>query len=561
MANKISVVINAPGYMGNIPFSDTLEVGAGLKPSNDSATPNRNLLISANGTGEVRLGSPTQVTRVLGDLAVAGILNVLGTGQSAFDEDLIVKGDFKVGDGVGTDTFDIADALILRDFNFDGTQNHALQVASVVTAGGSLSLSAGSTSGAATGAGSLSLVAGSAVSTTPGLQGNVTIQAGGNGTTEGSISIGTLAASSITIGRAGAGVAVSIPASVALGTAGADVVAVNGYVSTDINFVPANRRILVRQELPAVGGKSLTVQSGQGGAGTVTLPAGAGGALVLQAGAAGAFNTGGGAVGGSVSIDAGAGNSSIGPIPGDVNVGATTARFINIGNAGSTITLTDTSATTSANVTAANLNTLTAGPASNADALHTHSGLTATANAVKITCVANNTVVDATYDTAGVTIGDAVSFYYNSTDAVSVVRRACVYNDSVPGGPATGVAILDTNPTKDIVGLAFADAAGGAAATVVTSGELVLTLAEASVAFGGTAPTTADVGKIVVSNGNADPTLASHGKLGLRGVGGLPYSEAGSWIVRLGFVKDVTGSNVVLHVQPEYAFANLATLK
>jgi hypothetical protein len=150
-------------------------------------------------------------------------------------------------------------------------------------------------------------------------------------------------------------------------------------------------------------------------------------------------------------------------------------------------------AAVSANVTAANLGTLTAGSASNADALHTHSGVSSS----KVTFTAT------TDEALGITTGAPISF----ADAVGNARVRNG-NATAAGVAANSFGIADNTTTGT-----------GQAQTVMVSGERAIPtgvwVAE---------PVAADVGKKVYLSATA-------GKLTL-----TAPSTAGNVVLRMGFV-------------------------
>jgi len=159
----------------------------------------------------------------------------------------------------------------------------------------------------------------------------------------------------------------------------------------------------------------------------------------------------------------GAGDIAITAAGGDVVIQAGTTLSttgtgnINLPNNGSAKFLIEGVAV-SANVTAANLNTLTAGSSSNADALHTHAG--------------SSTIVVSGTSGEALTIGDLVS----------------VKNDA---GTAKFFK-ADANGTQDlknVVGVAASTVGAGAAISVINTGEVSLADANWDVA-----PVAADAG-------------------------------------------------------------------
>jgi hypothetical protein len=164
--------------------------------------------------------------------------------------------------------------------------------------------------------------------------------------------------------------------------------------------------------VPGATGGLTIYQGGTGGIGTTSAAAGAGGPVLIMGGTGGTALAGGGGNGGNATLDGGTGTNGTN---GTVFVGNTNAQAVCIGHTGidtvvtgglqtgaftvntnnttitiqSGVTLTTTGSgninlplgfkinnvAVSSNVTAANLSTLTAGPSSNADGLHTHSSL------------------------------------------------------------------------------------------------------------------------------------------------------------------------------------------
>lgn len=243
-----------------------------------------------------------------------------------------------------------------------------------------------------------------------------------------------------------------------------------------------------------------------GGGGDLNLTAGAGntdgtgGAAVITGGASGSGTagsvtiTGGatttGATAGNVFIDAGAAGG--GP-NGYITIGATNASLVRIGNAtnyayfdvdGSppilafngttTINLPGGAATNnfqiqgsavSDNVTAANLNTLTAGSSSNADSLHTHSGLAGTVSfsgtsgeALSAGAVLSNIDASGTAKLYGVDVDSATSGEYNPVGFALAAATGADETISVAVAGEITVSSLwdDTLATTDVGKLVYA---------------------------------------------------------------------------------------------------------
>ena len=150
----------------------------------------------------------------------------------------------------------------------------------------------------------------------------------------------------------------------------------------------------------------------------------------------------------------------------------------------------------SANVTATNLNTLTAGTSSNADALHTHNGVGGFTKLAFIALTAGNPL--AAYNDAGTA--------------------------KVTQADASGAA------THFTVGFATAIVSGGGSEPVQTNGTIVI---PAGLWDGGT-PAAADIGKPLYNS----PTTAGNVTI-------TPYITSGKFIQKLGVVLDDAGTILI----------------
>jgi hypothetical protein len=494
------VVASAALFNSSATVTGLLNADGGIERSTSGAL---NIATAAGNVTSINIGTGSSVgaitvSRVGQTTTVAGNLQVNGTetvvGATVFNTTVTI------GDGVGgPDTLDFnattgrlssvtnPNVLWLKEVNHQFFVDASTTVSTVggtlLIASGAGSAASGPTAGAAGGAYTNTAGAGGAGSTSGnGGAGGAQIISGGTGGVAGS-----------TTGVAGVGGSLTTTG----GTGGA------AALGTGI---------------AGVGGSHI-VAGGAGGAGSTSAAGGAGGATNIAGGAGGANAGAGGGVGGNVTILGGVGS---GAANGTVNIGTSNTSAIAVGATGITTSLTGTitvqAASTlnttgtgninlpnnasarfqiegvavSANVTAANLGTLTAGPASNADALHTHSGVGA------------STVVYAGTSGEAITVGSLVAIQ-NASGSPRVFNA-----------DSNGAA-----PLPNVIGVAStAAASAGLAVSVIVSGET----ATPDAAWDAI-PAVTDVGKRAYLSENV-------GKWTL-----TAPTTAGSWVLKSGIVS------------------------
>lgn len=351
--------------------------------------------------------------------------------------------------------------------------------------------------------------------------GTVTIRGGASSSTPGLVIIGDTNTARVEIGASGistyiVGDLYANGSTIVLGDAATDGVTFNARVQTDLHFQKeVNHIIDVDASTTAtVAGGALSLTSGvgntTGGGGDVRLDAGSGGTdgkggnITIEAGAGRGTKNGGTlyikagqatpgtGVGGSIYMTAGAGAVT----KGDIFIASSVTNGVAFGGvttSASHVTIDagwelDTNSTgnidlpnnasarfkiegvnVSANVTAANLGTLTAGPTSDASALHTHT-TGGSGTSVDVVAVAKEALV----------VGQPVMFYNDAgtakvrlSDANVAGRKDCVGLCSLAAG-------ADTNPTS-----------------IRVAGEIGTTIGGAGNVYWDTDPVVGDVGKRV----------------------------------------------------------------
>ena len=307
---------------------------------------------------------------------------------------------------------------------------------------------------AATAGGNLSIAAG--LGTAAG--GNLVLNAG-SGTTDGTISIGATDASAIGIGQSGTTTTVT-----------GGLTQLTGAFSLTGNG--ASQASTTAGALTLSGFTVLNLQSN----GTTAMQVASGTSVVVQAGA--------------VLSTTGTGN-------------------INLPNNASARFQIETVAV-SANVTSANLGTLTAGPTSDASALHTHTGFSA--STISIPANANQLVESAT-----VTLGQAISAFNGTGSQVWVL----------------GDATSSTSTACNFVGVAVTSQVVGDQLAIYVTGQAVIPNA-----FWDVLPTNADRGaRVYLSTTPGNFTLTAP-------------SASGQWAQRVGTVTRGTSGSVSINIDP-----------
>lgn len=440
----IRAVTTQSGRMTQIQDANSLGVGGGIE-RNTAGT----LVIGGNATSTgISLGSVGVTTSILGDLSVAGAVNTIG--GTTFSTDATFEGNVTFGDAAA-DTVAFTAGVGPsgnQDLHFVKELAHVIDVTTsttAATAGGALTIRSGAGNGAAGGAFTLDT---------------------GTGSAGGALTIGGTNAASVGIGRSGITTTVT-----------GGLTQLTGAVSLSGNAA-----------------SSLTTSAG---------------ALTLTSAAAATWSTAAG-----VLTVTGTGGLNLGAAAATLNINAAgTAAVI---QAGATLSTTGTGnislpnnasarfniegVAVSANVTAANLGTLTAGPASNADALHTHA-LGGVASTV------------AESGTAGATLA---------------VGQLLAYDDAT--GPK--LVLADANGGTELVNAigfcSLAAASSGDPTTVVTKGK-----ASVPDAYWDSLPGTGAVGQVVYMSETA-------GKVTLTAPSG-----SGSTVQKVGIVA-VGGTGAVM---------------
>jgi hypothetical protein len=484
MATPKALVIEN-GVTRQIPSTDTLVVGQGI--SSDVGQP---LTITA-ATGNVTVASPasfsstvaiTGVTTATGAInanggiqqsvgttldigtagtttsivlgsgsantTVAGNLTVQGTetvvGATVFDSTVTI------GDGTPPDaTLDFASngrlsSVANPNVHFIEEANHILDVAPSVTVNAA--------------GGNLTVAGGNGNGTGGG--GNLSLDAG-TGTPNGNVNVGATNAVGIVIGHSGSTTTVT-----------GNLTQLTGAVSLTGNAA-----------------STFTTTAGLlslGGAGGTDLSSGGNAALNI---------------------------SNVGPVvtlavPTGATLGTTGTGMINLPqNFEISGTATAFSTPGTGQVTATNLNTLTAGPASDASSLHTHTGLTA-----------SQLSFTSTAGVGGVTLGQLVAIENNA---------------GVPGViPANAAGPLST--LQNAIGMAAGTAAASAPVSVITNGDISVPDAF----WDGGAPAVTTVGERVY----ASDVTAGNWTL-------TPTSTSGSTIIRVGIVTQGGAGAVKVSLQ------------
>lgn len=505
------IVASAASFSSSATVTGVLNADGGIERSTSGAL---NIATAAGNVTSVNIGTGSsvgavtisrsgQTTTVAGNLQVNGTETVVGA--------TVFNTTVTIGDGTGTDTLDFnstsgrlgsvtnPNVLWLKEVN------HQFIVDASTTAstdGGTLLIASGA---GAAGAAATAGAAGGAYTNTGGSGGaGGTTGAGGVGGAQ-SISGGTGGVAGSTTGIAGNGGALNT----AGGTGGA-AAAGTGAGGT---------------------GGTHTVTGGVGGAGTATGAAGAGGVVSIAGGAAGANGGAGGANGGNITILGGAASGA--GTNGTISIGTSNTSSMAVGASGVTTTLTGTftvqassiinttgsgninlpnngsarfqieGVAVSANVTSANLGTLTAGPASVADSLHTHTNVGAS----------------------------TVSYSGTAGETLAAGQLVAVQNNA--GSP--NVYRADSNgtaPLPNAIGVASAAATAGNAVSVVIAGEIAT-----PDAVWDAVPAVTDVGKrAYLSETVGNWTLTAP-------------TTSGSWVLKTGIVSRGATGNVRVIVQ------------
>ena len=484
----------------------------------------RNSTSGAGGGLAINAGSATSASDVGGDVSIA---SGYGFGGGTGGTLLMYAGDAgatgngaitSVWAGGGGATSGVGGAMQITGGQGWGTVSStggAVHVyggdANTIGTGGAVLVLGGNSKGATFLGGAIQ-VAGGIADTAAG--GSVSIDGGTGVSASGTISIGTQATASYTTDSIYLGGGASTHGYVKIhGTGGALNTGVLTISNATTQFAAATAGgTYALQVAPSASGNvaaNLTIAAGASTAANA-------GALTLNGGSATTSGTGG-----SVSINAGSGAPS-----GDIVLGAANTNSVKLSanavvQAGATLSTAGTgninlpnngsarfkieTVAVSANVTAANLGTLTAGPTSNADALHTHAveGMAAVAG-------------------QALAVGQVIAFY-NGGAAYAWLASATDAQKHETVGICTTAAAGSTSPT-----------------TVQTNGEASIPDGFWDTAGGAMVPDATKVGtKVWLSNVNPGNLTT------------LAPSGSGTWIQKVGVVtKQSTGgfTKVVLLV-------------